>query len=69
MVCRVPEKLLQRSRSDFLRRHQVLVTDPLTYAIVRSFGRWGRGCSTETYDQPVELLRVFDIGRVTTVVE
>ena len=22
MVCRVPEKLLQRSRSDFLRRHQ-----------------------------------------------
>ncbi len=24
MVCRAPEKLLQRSRSDFLRRHQHL---------------------------------------------
>ncbi len=26
MVCRVPEKLLQRSRSDFLRRHQACVS-------------------------------------------
>jgi len=35
MVCRVPEKLLQRSRSDFLRRHQdIIVLDFVFWSFI-----------------------------------